>query len=334
MAASSQPTPRTDEAEKNSDMKDRVPAWFARQLERELNAWKIGAHAEQDRALRCEEAKIGAPRSETAEPDLLAQLRKECSIDEYGDPVGAQPERGWETGYAAGIRTIYRILKKTTTGDVLVATQSKPDNNEQQANPGVAHPSAPSLMRDVMVERDALKELLWTLYEGIYGHRSAEGIDPYKTAVGGAMALAKAWRERGEPAERAVGERDVQIANLVAAIGAMNQAAPSHSPRVAAIRDEVKLFVNDDGKYCATINRADYEWLLSTASASSARATPQWIPRSERMPDAGMHVLLTNGEWISTGYFAGRHFSIDVQHESDPGLTPTHWMPLPEAPSV
>lgn len=29
-------TPRTDEAEKASDMKDRVPAWFARQLEREL----------------------------------------------------------------------------------------------------------------------------------------------------------------------------------------------------------------------------------------------------------------------------------------------------------
>ena len=28
------------------------------------------------------------------------------------------------------------------------------------------------------------EELLWQLYEGIYGHRNAEGIDPFKTAVG------------------------------------------------------------------------------------------------------------------------------------------------------
>lgn len=51
-------------------------------------------------------------------------------------------------------------------------------------------------------ERDALKELLWQLYEGIYGHRKAEGIDPFKTAVGGALELKKAWYKRGVPAER------------------------------------------------------------------------------------------------------------------------------------
>mgnify|MGYP001576192919 CR=1 FL=1 len=34
-------TPRTDEAEKNSDMANMVPAWFARQLERELASAQV-----------------------------------------------------------------------------------------------------------------------------------------------------------------------------------------------------------------------------------------------------------------------------------------------------
>ena len=34
-----------------------------------------------------------------------------CNMDENGDPVGAQPEGPWETGYAAGLRTVYRTLK-------------------------------------------------------------------------------------------------------------------------------------------------------------------------------------------------------------------------------
>lgn len=35
--------------------------------------------------------------------------------------------------------------------------------------------------------------------------------------------------------------------------------------RAAAIRDEAKLFVDHEGRYCATINQADYEWLLALA---------------------------------------------------------------------
>ena len=34
-----------------------------------------------------------------------------CNMDENGDPVGAKPDGPWETGYAAGLRTVYRTLK-------------------------------------------------------------------------------------------------------------------------------------------------------------------------------------------------------------------------------
>ena len=51
-------------------------------------------------------------------------------------------------------------------------------------------------------ERKHYQELLWRLYEGIYGHRKAENIDPFSTAVGGALEVNKAWNERGrQPAE-------------------------------------------------------------------------------------------------------------------------------------
>lgn len=44
-----------------------------------------------------------------------------------------------------------------------------------------------------------LEELLWKLYEGLYGHRKAEHIDPFKTAVGGALEVKKAWDKRTQP---------------------------------------------------------------------------------------------------------------------------------------
>lgn len=46
-------TPRTDEAESASDMKERVPAWFCRQLERELSDAKAqyeSCHSEHVRS--------------------------------------------------------------------------------------------------------------------------------------------------------------------------------------------------------------------------------------------------------------------------------------------
>jgi hypothetical protein len=42
-------TPRTDEAENASDMAGRVPAWFARQLERELNNMRHPGPSERDK---------------------------------------------------------------------------------------------------------------------------------------------------------------------------------------------------------------------------------------------------------------------------------------------
>lgn len=49
---------------------------------------------------------------ERGREDLLALIRKECAVDDNGDPVGAQPEQGWETGYCAGVRTVYRLIKQ------------------------------------------------------------------------------------------------------------------------------------------------------------------------------------------------------------------------------
>ena len=51
--------------------------------------------------------------SATAEPisDVLAVIF--CNMDANGDPVGAQPEPGWEEGYAAGLRYVYRRLKSS-----------------------------------------------------------------------------------------------------------------------------------------------------------------------------------------------------------------------------
>ena len=54
---------------------------------------------------------------------FMAQMRKNYSIDKNGDPVGAQPDAGWETGYAAGIRCFYRILR-----DIYAA--ASPENRE------------------------------------------------------------------------------------------------------------------------------------------------------------------------------------------------------------
>lgn len=49
-----------------------------------------------------------------------------CNMDENGDPVGAEPEGPWETGYAAGLRTVYRMLKARG----ITLPSSQPQNNE------------------------------------------------------------------------------------------------------------------------------------------------------------------------------------------------------------
>ena len=45
---------------------------------------------------------------------LMAQIRTDQEVDENGDPSpDALPSPGWETGYAAGIRSIYLFLKES-----------------------------------------------------------------------------------------------------------------------------------------------------------------------------------------------------------------------------
>ncbi len=103
-----QETPRTDaQAWPTGDTNASVVhADFARQLERELaaasnRAWHL-------------EAELNGARAVSATP---ASTIRQCmewineGNDENGDPVGAQPEPGWETGFAAGVRLCYRILK-------------------------------------------------------------------------------------------------------------------------------------------------------------------------------------------------------------------------------
>ena len=60
-----------------------------------------------------ERRKYADRRAQRAEGGALKGALAEafCNMDENGDPVGAQPEPGWETGYAAGLRTAYRTLK-------------------------------------------------------------------------------------------------------------------------------------------------------------------------------------------------------------------------------
>lgn len=70
--------------------------------------------------------------------------------------------------------------------------------------------AAETRLREVTADRDALSELLWRLYEGLYGHRKAENIDYAKTAVGGALEVHKAWETRGRNAESKLTELSQQ----------------------------------------------------------------------------------------------------------------------------
>ena len=59
---------------------------------------------------------------ERGRADDLATIRKDCSVDDNGDPVGAKPNSDWEEGYCAGIRTVYRTLQRAAP----LASEAKP----------------------------------------------------------------------------------------------------------------------------------------------------------------------------------------------------------------
>lgn len=61
----------------------------------------------------------------------------------------------------------------------------------------------------------------------------------------------------------------------------------------------------------------------------SHQQQPGWLP-IESAPKDGTHVLLTDGEMISCGYWCGSQHA--PRWMSDSG-EPTHWQPLPEPPA-
>lgn len=80
--------------------------------------------------------------------------------------------------------------------------------------------------------------------------------------------------------------------------------------RAAAIRDEAKLFVDDQGRFCATINRSDYEWLLegcghSNSEQPAAKPLPEVFREIFGMDENGDPVgARPETEW-ERGYCAG-----------------------------
>ena len=49
---------------------------------------------------------------ETTLKEILSTIRRECSVDDNGDPpLDGKPEPGWEDGCAAGTRMCYRTIK-------------------------------------------------------------------------------------------------------------------------------------------------------------------------------------------------------------------------------
>ena len=85
---------------------------------------------------------------------------------------------------------------------------------------------------------------------------------------------------------------------------------------------------------CVTLgDLRDLRWALA-AKPSETLAPYAWIPVIERKPQTYDTVLIVDGDGImSTGYWTGKEWSIDLHHESDPQLTPMHWMTLPNPPT-
>ena len=74
--------------------------------------------------------------SDSAQRDaVLAFLRAELNVDEDGDPVGAQPEAGWETGYCSGIRHVYRALKGNAAPQLPSETAKVPTGPAAESAP-------------------------------------------------------------------------------------------------------------------------------------------------------------------------------------------------------
>ena len=68
-------------------------------------------------------------------------------------------------------------------------------------------------------------------------------------------------------------------------------------------------------------------------SLPAAEVKPvRWIPVEERLPEAGgTYLCVWQGKTVNTGFFCNGHFRLYGEIKDH---LITHWMPLPELPSV
>lgn len=60
---------------------------------------------------------------------------------------------------------------------------------------------------------------------------------------------------------------------------------------------------------------------------------PRWIPVTERLPEIGQIVFLTDGREVGFAEWTGRRWNFENDLTTRV-YKPTHWMPLPKAPEV
>lgn len=78
-----------------------------------------------------------------------------------------------------------------------------------------------------------------------------------------------------------------------------------------------------------------WDELLKRFRTIASESTLRWIPVAESLPKSNVTVLCGVDNIVSTGYWTGHSWALDVNDDYDPHvLHPTHWMPLPEAPHV
>lgn len=146
-----------------------------------------------------------------------------------------------------------------------------------------------------------------------------------------------ARKEAAETIQRL--ERELAIQNEANEILTRQLAETTRSEtRQSAIREALKDMADDVADHikagtlkcdvCTGHVNAARDLLASAPSAIGSR----WIACADRIPENYATVLATDGEIASTGFWTGSVWVVDVAAEMDPLMTPTHWMPLPEAP--
>lgn len=98
--------------------------------------------------------------------------------------------------------------------------------------------------------------------------------------------------------------------------------------RVSTIKDR------EEGHVTTADEKMLSDALRSYAPSETAKPAAAWIPCGERKPNTYETVLFATAATHSTGYWTGSQWMMDINHESDPGLLPTHWMPLPPQPDA